>query len=88
MTDVDDPTNVGKKLGGETIGAGYHNAYGGIGQYTSSSNEANGIENTYWKRGVSGTTSMIMIMHDILITYILLIVVQLVLNYKLHKMPP
>ena len=56
MTDVDDPTNVGKKLGGGPIGAGYHNAYGGIGQYTSSSNEANGIENTYWKRGVSGTT--------------------------------
>jgi hypothetical protein len=56
MTDVDDPTNVGKKLGGGPIGAGYHNTYGGIDQYTSSSNEANGIENTYWKRGVSGTT--------------------------------
>ena len=56
MTDVDDPTNVGKKLGGGPIGAGYHNAYGGIGQYTSSSNEANGIENTYWNQAVSGTT--------------------------------
>ena len=56
MTDVDDPTNVGKKLGGGPIGAGYHNAYGGIDQYTSSSNEASGIENTYWKGAVSGTT--------------------------------
>ena len=39
MTDVDDPTNIGKKLqeNEHFLGAGYHNAYGGIGQYTSSS---------------------------------------------------
>ena len=56
MTDVDDPTNVGKKLGGGPIGAGYHNAYGGIDQYTSSTKETDGEENAYWKQAVSGTT--------------------------------
>ena len=56
MNTVDDPTNVGKKLGGGPIGAGYQNAYGGIGQYDSSTREAQGIESTPWQqRAVTGS---------------------------------
>ena len=55
MNTVDDPTNVGKKLGGGPIGAGFHNAYGGIGQYDSATKEAQGIETNGWKnRQVTG----------------------------------
>ena len=56
MISVDDPTNVGKKLGGGPIGAGYHNAYGGISQYDGASQEAAGQENIYWNNVVDGST--------------------------------
>ena len=56
METVDDPHLVGKALGGGAIGAGYNNVYGGINQYTSSSNEASGTENHYWNNAVDGST--------------------------------
>ena len=56
METVDDPHLVGKALGGGPIGAGYQNVYGGINQYNGPSQEADGIENTYWNNAVDGTT--------------------------------
>ena len=56
METVDDPHLVGKALGGGPIGKGYQNVYGGINQYTGSTQERDGIENHYWNNAVSGTT--------------------------------
>ena len=56
METVDDPHLVGKALGGGPIGKGYQNVYGGINQYNGPSQEADGIENTYWNNAVDGTT--------------------------------
>ena len=56
METVDDPHLVGKALGGGPIGKGYQNVYGGINQYTGSTQERDGIENHYWNNAVDGTT--------------------------------
>ena len=56
MTDVDDPTNVGKKLGGGSDWCRLSQCLWWYRSIYFFIYEANGIENTYWKRGVSGTT--------------------------------
>ena len=52
MTNVDDPTNAGKKFGKTH---GYNNTYGGINQYDSQAKADAGIESTYWNQAVIGS---------------------------------
>ena len=52
MTNVDDPTNAGKKFG-RTHGYG-GNTYGAINQYDTQAKADAGIEGTYWDQAVIG----------------------------------
>ena len=55
MTNVDDPHNVGKKLGGGTIGAGYQNAYGARDRFDNATDQAAGIESDNYNQPVTGS---------------------------------
>ena len=55
MTNVDDPHNVGKKLGGGPIGAGYQNAYGARDRFDNANDQAAGIESDNYNQPVTGS---------------------------------
>ena len=55
MTNVDDPNNVGKRLGGGPIGKGYHNAYGARDRFNNATDQAAGIERIEYNAPVTGS---------------------------------